>query len=385
MTTKEKVKAILIEAAGCADTATALSGEKLAAECGVSRAAIWKAVNALRQEGLQIEGTPNGGYALCDADVFTPELFKRDLAKSFPEFSDCHTEVFKEIDSTNTYAKRLLAECGALRTFGGELTEAGKRYHKAVIVAESQTAGRGRLGRTFLSPAKSGIYLSVIYAPEGGIQNPARLTAATAVAICRAIRKLYGIETQIKWINDIFYKGKKISGILAEGVTNFESGMIESAIVGMGINIKDNPEVFSGDLAKVAGSICGREESSSAPGNNVQGGNVQGNSVQGKCTQGESPKENITRTALAAQIAGEVLNIYEEDLTNHQQIIEEYRSLSFLIGKSLTVHPLIGDDKSAYTATAQSIDDDARLVVKLPDGSIRTLNSGEVSLHSSEI
>ena len=344
MTTKEKVLEMLMStSSGGSDSVGALSGEKLAAECGVSRAAVWKAVNSLREQGYNIEGSPNGGYILADSDVFSPEKFAGLL--------DCHTEVFKEIDSTNTYAKRLLAECGPLRDVNGELTKAGQLYHRAVIVAESQTAGRGRLGRTFVSPAKSGIYLSIIYAPKGGIQNPARLTASTAVAICRAIQKLYGIETQIKWINDIFYKGKKICGILAEGVTNFETGLIESAIVGIGINIKDNPEAFGSELSKTAGAI------------------------------GQDSK-GVSRCQLAAEIANQTLNIFEEDSHNHHNIMEEYRKLSFLIGQSLTVHPVIGDDKRTYSAKALDIDDDARLIVQEADGTRRSLNSGEVTLHS---
>ena len=147
MTTKEKVLKLLVEAKG-----RAVSGEVLAAECGVSRAAVWKAINSLREAGSSIEGTTNGGYVLADNDVFTPELFSETFSNRFPELSDCHIECFKEIDSTNTYAKRLLAECGNLRDSSGQLTPAGKKYHKAVIVAEKQTAGRGRLGRTFVSP-----------------------------------------------------------------------------------------------------------------------------------------------------------------------------------------------------------------------------------------
>ena len=328
---------------GDAHSTGAVSGEKLAAECGVSRAAIWKAVNALRNEGYSIEGTPNGGYILTDRDIFTPDLFHHTLEQNFPELSGCHTEVFKEIDSTNTYAKRVLAE-------------AGRKWHRSVIVAEQQSAGRGRLGRTFVSPKGTGIYLSVIYAPEGGITNPARLTACTAVAVCRAVRKMYGIECQIKWINDIFYNGKKICGILAEGVANFESGVIESAVVGIGINIRENPDVFGEELAKVAGAICAEQGAS----------------------------QGVTRCQLAAEIAGQVLRIFEEDVNNHSEIIEEYRKLSFLIGRELTVHPLIGDDKTAYQATAVDIDEDAHLIVRLADGAQRTLNSGEVSLHSED-
>ena len=366
MTTKEKVLKLLVDAKG-----QAVSGETLAAECGVSRAAVWKAVNALREAGNSIEGTTNGGYVLSDNDVFTAELFKETFSSRFPELSDCHIECFKEIDSTNTYAKRILAECGNLRGPDGSLTEAGKKYHCSVIIAESQTAGRGRLGRTFVSPEKTGIYISVIYAPKGGITNPARLTACAAVAICRAIKKVFGdisvltAEPQIKWINDIFVEGKKVCGILAEGVANFESGMIESAVVGMGINIKKNKTAFEGELADVVGTL------------------------EDAVTQ-TSPEAagSISRTRVAAEIAGQVLKIFEEDASSpetHKAIIKEYKEASFLLGRELTVYPLIGDEKTAYKATATDIDENAGLIVTLEDGTIKTLNSGEVTLKSSAV
>ena len=358
MTTKEKVLQLLVEAKG-----QAVSGEMIAAECGVSRAAIWKAVKALRDAGNSIEGTTNGGYILSDEDVFTSELFQKTFSTRFPDLADCHIECFKEIDSTNTYAKRILAECGNLRNTEGELTNAGQKYHKAIIVAESQSAGRGRLGRTFVSPEKTGIYISVIYAPKGGITNPARLTACAAVAICRAIKNIFGeaaldsVLPQIKWINDIFVGGKKVCGILAEGVANFESGMIEAAVVGMGINIKKNKSAFEGQLADVVGTL---EDATSA---------------------------KISRIDIAAEVAGQVLKIFEEDASSeaaHKAIIKEYKEASFLIGRELTVYPLIGDEKSSYKATATDIDDNAGLIVTLEDGSKRTLSSGEVSLKSGE-
>ena len=366
MTTKEKVLKLLVEAQG-----QAVSGEVLAAECGVSRAAVWKAVKALREAGSSIEGTTNGGYVLADNDIFTPELFSETFSTRFPELSDCHIECFKEIDSTNTYAKRLLAECGNLRDSSGQLTPAGKNYHKAVIVAEKQSAGRGRLGRTFVSPEKTGIYISVIYAPEGGIKNPARLTASAAVAICRAIKNVLGrfptgitIEPQIKWINDIFVGGKKVCGVLAEGVANFESGMIEAAVVGMGINIKKNKSAFKGELADVVGTL---EDALSQ-------------------TSQDAPSPSISRIQLAAEIAGQVLKIFEEDSSSpaaHKAIIKEYKEASFLLGQELTVYPLIDDQKSSYKATATDIDENAGLIVTLKDGSQRTLSSGEVTLKSA--
>lgn len=364
MTTKEKVLQLLVEAKG-----QAVSGEMIAAECGVSRAAIWKAVKALRDAGNSIEGTTNGGYLLSDDDVFTAELFNKTFSTRFSDLADCHIECFKEIDSTNTYAKRILAECGNLRDSTGALTQSGQKYHKAIIVAESQTAGRGRLGRTFVSPEKTGIYISVIYAPKGGITNPARLTACAAVAICRAIKNVLGdaaldsVIPQIKWINDIFVGGKKVCGILAEGVANFESGMIEAAVVGMGINIKKNKAAFEGDLANIVGTLEDSVELSSP-------------------NTATSP---LSRNQVAAEIAGQVLKIFEEDASSeaaHKAIIKEYKEASFLIGRELTVYPLIGDEKSSYKATATDIDDNAGLVVKLVDGTTKTLSSGEVTLKS---
>lgn len=342
MNTKDKVLALLVND-------KTVSGEKLASLCGVSRAAIWKAVNVLRSEGIQIEGTTNGGYRLCDDDVFTQDFFEQTLSIDFPELKDFHSEIFKEIDSTNTYAKKLLSQTENLRLPDGTLTEAGKKYHNSIICAESQTAGRGRLGRSFISPAKTGVYLSIIYAPQGGIKDPAKITAFSAVAVCRAVKELYGIECQIKWINDIYFNGKKICGILTEGFTDFETGTIESAIIGIGINIRDNPAFEQNNVSQIAGSI---------------------EAVLDK---------KITRCKLAAHIYANVLKILEEEPAT---VINEYKKASFLIGKTITVHPIIGDDKSTYTAKAIDIDQNASLIVELPDGTTKALSSGEVSLGS---
>lgn len=351
MTTKEKVLEILTASKG-----KSISGEELALSCNVSRAAIWKAVNALREKGCLIEGTTNGGYILSgEPDLFSTEAFFDTFSKAFPDFQNSHIECFNEIDSTNTYAKRLLSDCGALRTPEGTLTEAGKKYHNSIYVAECQTAGRGRLGRTFYSPAKTGIYLSIIYAPKNGITDPALITAFSAVAICRVLNRLYNIQPGIKWINDIFINNKKVCGILTEGFMNFETARIESAIIGIGINIKDNPDVFPEAVKKVAGAIISKNDSSST---------------------------NVTRTELAANIAGEVLKVLEE---NPEQLIKEYKASSFLLGTTVTVHPIIDDKNSVYTAKAVDIDEKAGLIVELIDGTKKTLSSGEVSLHSESL
>lgn len=361
MTTKEKILEKFSEQNG-----SIISGQKLAEECNVSRTAIWKAINSLREDGIQIEGTTNGGYRLLDTDIFSENNFHQIFEKTFSEFNSCHLECFKEIDSTNTYAKRILAECGNLRLADGELSESGKKYHQAIIVAEHQTAGRGRLGRTFVSPEKTGIYLSIIYAPKGGITNPAGITACSAVAICRAINSLYNINPQIKWINDIFIDGKKVCGILAEGVTNFETGVIESAIIGIGINLRTNKKDFDSELTKIAGSLEDALKKRNETENEIF----------------------LNRCNLASEIAGQVLRILNEDSmskNSHKKIMDEYRKLSFLTGKEITVFPLIGEKKSSYKAVVKDVDDNAGLVISLPDGSSRTLNSGEVSLRTKNV
>ena len=354
MSTKSTILQILSSSKGGA----AVSGEELAQQCGVSRAAVWKAVNALREEGFEITGTTNGGYVLDSSDVLTTEAVSTAFNASFPHFAGAKIECFKEIDSTLSQAKRWLSECGTLRNADGELTPAGKTYSNAVIVAEKQTAGRGRSGRTFVSPAKTGIYLTVIYAPKGGITDPAKITAFSAVAVCRAIKKLYGIQPSIKWINDIFYNGKKICGILTEGTTNFETGIIEAAVIGIGVNIEENAEAFGGELSKVAGGLFAREEGTGTP---------------------NSTNLSVTRAQLAAQIAGETLQVLSEPA---ETVIQEYKALSFIIGREVEVHTLIDSTQGIYKATAVDIDQNAALVVQLPDGTKKTLISGEVSLKS---
>jgi BirA family biotin operon repressor/biotin-[acetyl-CoA-carboxylase] ligase len=141
--------------------------------------------------------------------------------------------------------------------------------------------------------------------------------------------------------------------------------MIEAAVVGMGINIKKNKTAFKGELADVVGTL---EDALSQ-------------------TSPEASAPSISRVQLAAEIAGQVLNIFEEDSSSpaaHKAIINEYKKASFLLGQELTVYPLIGDQKSSYKATATDIDENAGLIVTLKDGSRKTLQSGEVSLKSGE-
>lgn len=337
MKTKEKVLDWLLK-----NKNASVSGEALAQICDVSRAAIWKAVKTLREEGFEIKGESGGGYVLKGfSDVFSEDLFKACLFENYPEFKNSWIECFTEIDSTNSYAKRLIAKSTSIYDSNGNITEDGKKLSDSIYFAESQTAGRGRMGRTFYSPSKTGIYITMIYAPKGGIKNPAQITAFTAVAVRRAIKKTCGIDAEIKWINDLFYNGKKICGILAEGVTNFENGTIEAAVDGIGINIHDNPDFFPANVKKVAGGI-------------------------GK---------NVSRCELAAFVAGETLRIFHE---NPHEVMKEYKDASFILGKTIQVHPVISTEEGIYFAKAIDIDENASLVIQTEDGKIKTLSSGEV-------
>ena len=347
MTTKEKVFNILAENKG-----SYVSGEKLAQACNVSRAAIWKAVKAMRDEGFMVEGSNNNGYTISNlqtGDILSKQMIEFSLARSFPEFSKCPIEFFETIDSTNTYAKTLLAQ-------------SPQKCHQTIIAAASQTAGRGRLGRSFESPKGTGIYLSLIITPEGGITQPAVITASAAVAVCRAIKNLYGIEPAIKWINDIYVsndgKLKKCAGILTEGITNFETGQIESAVIGIGVNIAPSDKIQKSQAKDIAGFIT----------------------LAPKTDDNLQNTQPAPRASLIAEIAGQVFKIFDEPV---KKVMTEYKSRMFLIGKKLTVHPLIGDDKTAYEATAIDLDKNAGLIVKLTNGTKKTLSSGEVTLHNS--
>lgn len=347
MTTKEIVLRELMKAA-----ANFLSGQELAERCGISRQAVWKAVDALRKEGVQIEAVTNSGYRfVAHGDALSAET----ITALLPDSLHANVIVYDTIDSTNTEAKR---RCAGIANAAPATTSAladasatASSLDGTVIVAGAQTVGRGRLGRSFFSPAGSGLYLSIIYVPEKNITSPAVLTASAAVAVSRAIAETYNIYTQIKWVNDIFLNGKKVCGILTEGVTNFETGKIDYAIVGIGINIL--PGNFPPEIANVATSIL------------------------------QSDKDNAKRNELAANIIKKVLAIYRGGTDAFAQAMQEYRERSFLAGKCVTVSPIIDSEEKKYEAKVLDVTDDAKLVVQKNDGTIVQLDSGEITLYSA--
>lgn len=312
-----------------------ISGEALAERSGVSRQAVWKAVKQLRLQGTRIEAVTNRGYRLTGAGGL---LSEETVASLIDEALGARVYVYQKIDSTNTEAKRRLAETSDVRSLD-----------HTVIVASSQTAGRGRLGRAFYSPDGSGLYLSIIYAPKEKIESPALLTATAAVGVCRALLSVYEADAKIKWVNDIFMRGKKVSGILTEGLTDFERGGISCAVVGIGVNIA--PQNFPRDIADIATSVL------------------------------EDKDVDTKRSALAAAIVNDVLSIYDSGKKGFVRAMEEYRERSMLTGKTVIVHPVV-DGAESYEAEVLDIGEDAKLIVKTGDGKTRFLDSGEVTLHS---
>ena len=305
-----------------------VSGGALAEELFVSRNAIWKAVNMLKAAGHEIESVTNRGYCLRDgSDILSRASIEKHLGESGGLF---HIEVYSELASTNALTKEK-AVAGAAEG--------------AVTVADTQTGGRGRFGRTFFSPAGSGIYMSLLLRPKFKAEEATMITAAAAVAVAEAIEAVTGVEARIKWVNDVYFRGKKVCGILTEGAFDMESGGMEYAILGIGVNVAAPNGGFPGELAERAGAVF----------------------------DGAAPPAG-TRSRLIAEILRR-FRAYYEKLTD-RLFIKAYQARSFLIGQELDV--IAGD--SVRTARALEVDDGCRLVVRFDDGTVKALSSGEVSV-----
>lgn len=233
MRVKDAVAACLTEASG-----QYLSGETLAQKLGVSRNAVWKAVRLLQDEGFPIEAKKKTGYRLAQGvDLLTEESVRPYLHSRIlghPLY------VYSELGSTNNTCKTLVRD---------------HARHGTVVAANCQTAGKGRQGRTFVSPAGSGLYFSMILSEAVSLQDAPLLTACAAVAAARAIDALYGTQMQIKWVNDLYLDGKKCCGILTEGGVSLESGKLEHAIIGIGINVRNTSIAMPEELRHTVTSL----------------------------------------------------------------------------------------------------------------------------------
>lgn len=319
MSTKSEVLKLLEENKG-----TYLSGEELAIKLSCSRTAIWKAMKTLREEGYEILAVNNRGYALSkENNVLSEEAIRLGLNKKAVKI-----EVKREIPSTNQYLKQKGIE---------EEYEEGS---VSVVVAESQSAGKGRRGRHFYSPGKCGLYMSVLLKPKKTAQESLKITAAAAVAVCRAIEKVCKVSLGIKWVNDLYLGEKKVCGILTEAVSDFETGDIELVVVGIGINLKEPKDGFPKELGDIAGTVL-------------------------------KEGEHVDRNLLVSEIVNELLEESEKD-----GIPKEYIERNIVPGRKVWV----AYGQQERSVFAKQILPDGRLLIENEQHEEEILPCGDVSL-----
>lgn len=306
------------------------SGSRLAQELGVSRAAVWKATQALRADGLDIHATPGSGYALAAQDDSLTAIGVRSLLETHTLGRDL--VVVPETGSTNTTVKQ---------------TYAATRGEGFTLIAGQQTAGRGRLGRTFFSPPDGGLYMSVLLRPRLPLAQLSFLTIAAAVAVCRAVEATCGFLPGVKWVNDVLMDDKKLCGILTEAAIEGETGAIDYAVVGIGINLRLDRDALPAEVLAVAGALA------------------------------DFTDIRPRRAALAAAVLRELETVYEPLATGDTTVLlDSYRALLCCLGREVRVIAPTG----SYDAVCLDINAQGNLIVQRTDSEIITLTSGEISI-----
>ena len=330
MKTKEAVLLYLQE-----HTGEPISGEIMALALNKSRTSIWKAIQSLKKEGYSIESSTNKGYTLSqNNDVLSEQQITQELIQQHHPI-DWVIQTMESTTSTNDLAK-LYANQNSTTP--------------AIFISEEQIAGRGRLGRKFVSPSKTGLYISLCLFPTIALEDLSLITCATAVACVETIEQLTGKSLNIKWVNDLFYQDKKVGGILTEVISDFESQQVQSLIVGMGINLIDSPQSFPEELHSVVGSIFSSKE--------------------------EYNESSFNRNHFIAQFL-EKWTFYYQNLSK-REFISTYKEHSNVIGKFVNVF----EGNQTYSAYAKDIDENGHLVVEKEDNSLHTLSYGEVSIRT---
>lgn len=309
-----------------------LSGQQLADQMGISRNAVWKAIRKLQEQGYNICTRPGVGYRLMEqSDIITSDSIAALLHQP------CKIYIHPVLDST-MYAARALKPC----------------KEPCIIIANEQTAGRGRLGRNFFSPPGAGLYMTVAFHPEFGLDKSMLVTTIAAVAVCRAIDQVTGLSPKIKWVNDLYLNEKKICGIMTEAQSSFETGNIDRIIIGIGVNCFKTavPEELADTLTYI-----------------------------------ENPKRAFTRSELAAAIVNHLFAALAEQ--NTHRLLREYKSRSFILGEQIMIYDTIRSqsptkETKGIKARAIDIDENGGLVVEYMEGrkmrEMETITTGEVSI-----
>lgn len=299
------------------------SGEVLARKLSVSRSAVWKAISQLREGGYPIDAVSNRGYCLRpDSAMLSPQSIAQYL--TVPGLT---VEVQQEVTSTNNVLRQR-AEAGAAEGL--------------VLAAVRQTAGRGRRDHTFFSPPDSGLYLSFLLRPDLSAQDALSLTTCAAAAVSLAIEECAGVPAQIKWVNDVFCREKKVCGILTEAALDLETGGLQYAIVGIGVNLFPPADGFPPELSEAGAVFPARPDG-----------------LEGR-----------------SQLAGSILNHFFKFYPDIRQkpFFEDYRKRSLVLGREITVL----EREKTRTAVALDLERDFSLRVREADGTIHSLSSGEV-------
>ena len=302
-----------------------ISGGQLAENLGVSRNSVWKAIKALEKSGYEINAIPNKGYCLAEKnDILSSYSIKQHLKNPHLDIS-----VFSSVTSTNTILK--------------EMAEQGAK-EGTVIIAEEQTAGRGRTGKQFYSPKGTGIYISILLRPDIPAEESLFLTTSAAVATARAIEDVSDKRALIKWVNDIYLEDKKTCGILTEGAFNVETGKLDYAIVGIGINVCIPDGGFPDNIKDIATAIFDKQT------------------------------DSINKRSILIANLLDYFMEYNKDFKS-KSYVKEYIERSMIIGKTITV---IEGSKTSV-AKAIDIDKNCRLKVQFENGTTKWLSSGEVN------
>ena len=310
-----------------------LSGEDLAERLNVSRTAIWKHINALRDSGYDIESVPRSGYRLINSpDLLSAEEISTALST---KILGSTIKYFTSTDSTNNQAKKLAMQGATDGT---------------IVISEEQLGGRGRLSRMFFSPKYKGIWFSVILRPKFLPQEAPKCTLLAAVAIAKAIDEATGIKVGIKWPNDILYNGKKIVGILTE--MNAEMDCVNYIVIGMGINVNITSDEMPDDIKETATSL------------------------------NQIAKKDISRLKLLTSILNNLEELYlAVQERGFAPIFDEWRKYSITLNQHIKV---IGvNDSETFEGVAVDIDNDGALLVKT-NGQIKRVLAGDVSIRPSK-
>lgn len=326
MGTREEVFKILD-----ANRGVFISGEELANALHVSRNAVWKAIQVLRENGQCIEAGTNKGYMLPNnGDILTMPGVRRFLDEKYRLLD---IRVYDKVSSTNNLVKEQAA-MGSPEGF--------------VIVASGQTNGRGRLGRSFYSPEETGIYMSILLRPnvESG-KDAVAITTIAAVAAAEAVELACGKKTEIKWVNDIMINGKKVCGILTEASFGLEDGKVECVVLGLGFNVYTPSGGFPAEIADIAGSIFD---------DRVRDG----------------------RNKLVADFLNLFFGYYEH--LGDKTYAEKYKERCMVLGKDIYVI----SSEGKKPAKALDLDEDCRLLVEYEDRTTGWLTTGEISVRIKE-